>query len=179
MWSDARVLFRFGGPTAPAGSGRRPLWSRVHGISRLGSGVVLAGLLASACAASPAPAKVPHYPPLQTPTPTAIPVGDGAVPGGIGLCAGVVPKVHPRFVAGTVKVYLGGLETEPAAPSGSFRYVLPAQVVAQAHVRVNQEFRFFLPPGTYVLVVGAPWFPVQVSVHLGQSSWQVISGGCI
>lgn len=179
MWSDVMVPLSSGGPTAPDRSSRRLVWWRVHRTFMLGSGVVLAGLLTSACAAGPAPVKVPRFPPLQTPAPTAVPAGEGVVLGGIGLCAGVVPKVHPRFVAGTVKVYLGGLETEPAPPSGSFRYVLPGHPVAHEHVRVNQEFRFLLPPGTYVLAVGAPWFPVQVSVHPGQSSWKVIPGGCL
>ena len=136
-------------------------------------------LLATGCAATPAPLPKPMIPPLQTPAPTTIAVGDGAVVGGIDFCAGVLPKVYPRFVAGTVKVYRGSLTTEPTSPPGSFRYVLPGVVVAQAKVRVNQEFRFILPFGEYVLDVGAPWIPVEVAVRPGARSVKDIPGVCL
>ncbi len=144
-----------------------------------GAGILLTALLAAGCAATPAPLSQPRIPPLQTPAPTTIPVGDGAVAGGIDFCAGVLPKVYPRFVAGTVKVFRGSLTTEPTSPSGSFRYVLPGVVVAQTKVRVNQEFRFILPPGEYVLDVGAPWIPVEVAVRPGATSVTDIPGVCL
>ena len=144
-----------------------------------GVGILLAVLLAAGCAATPAPLPKPRIPPLQTPAPTTIPVGDGAVVGGIDFCAGVLPKVYPQFVAGTVKVYRGSLTTEPTSPPGSFRYVLPGVVVAQTKVRVNQEFRFILPPGEYVLEVPAPWIPVEVAVRPGATSVKDIPGVCL
>ena len=144
-----------------------------------GVGILLAVLLAAGCAATPAPLSQPRIPPLQTPAPTTIAVGDGAVVGGIAFCAGVLPEVYPRFVAGTVKVYRGSLTTEPTSPPGSFRYVLPGVVVAQTKVRVNQEFRFILPPGEYVLAVPAPWIPVEVAVRPGATSVKDIPGVCL
>jgi hypothetical protein len=101
------------------------------------------------------------------------------VVGGIDLCGGVIPKVHPQFEAGTVKVFRGSLTTEPASPPGSFQYVLPGVPVAQVKVRVNQEFRFFLSPGDYVLDVGAPWIPVEVAVRSGATSVKDIPGACL
>ena len=136
-------------------------------------------LIATGCAATPAPLPKPRIPPLQTPAPTTIPAGDGAVVGGIDFCAGVFPKVYPQFVAGTVKVYRGSLTTEPTSPSGSFRYVLPGVMEARTKVRVNQEFRFILPPGEYVLDVGAPWIPVEVAVRPGATSVKDIPGACL
>lgn len=144
-----------------------------------GAGILLTVLMTTGCAATPAPPGPPRIPPLQTPAPTTIPVGDGAVVGGIDFCAGVFPKVYPQFVAGTVKVYRGSLTTEPTSPSGSFRYVLPGVVVAQTKVGVNQEFRLILPPGEYVLAVPAPWSPVGVTVRPGATSVKDIPGLCL
>ena len=144
-----------------------------------GVGILLTTLIATGCAATPAPPRPPRIPPLQTPAPTTIPAGDGAIVGGIDFCAGVFPKVYPRFVAGTVKVFRGSLTTEPTSPSGSFRYVLPGVMEARTKVRVNQEFRFILPPGEYVLDVGAPWIPVEVAVRPGATSVKDIPGACL
>ena len=144
-----------------------------------GAGILLTVLMATGCAATAVPLTQPRIPPLQAPAPTTIPVGDGAVVGGIDFCAGVFPKVYPRFVAGAVKVFRGSLTTEPTSPSGSFRYVLPGVVVAQTKVRVNQEFRFIVPPGEYVLDVGAPWIPVEVAVRPGATSVKDIPGLCL
>ncbi len=99
--------------------------------------------------------------------------------GGIDLCGGVIPKVHPQFEAGTVKVYRGALTTRQVSPSGSFQYVLPKAQVAIEKVKVNQEFRFFLPPGDYVLDVGAPWIPVGVAVRSGTTTLTEIPGVCL
>ena len=152
----------------------RPTWAVVSGIV-----IVLTGLFAGGCAATPTPPRAPHIPPLQTPAPTAIPVGDGAVVGGIDICGGVIPKVHPRFVAGTVRVYRGALSTKPGSSPGSFQYVLPGAQIAEEKVKVNQEFRFFLTPGKYVLDVEAPWDPVSIVVRAGAVSTRDVPGSCL
>jgi hypothetical protein len=144
-----------------------------------GVGIVLAALLAAGCAATPTAPKAPRIPPLQTPAPTAIPVGDGAVVGGIDICGGVIPKVHPRFVAGTVRVYRGALSTKPGSSPGSFQYVLPGAQIAEEKVKVNQEFRFFLTPGKHVLDVEAPWDPVSIVVRAGAVSTRDVPGSCL
>lgn len=179
LWFNGAVATH---PDCPAAT--RSLTRGVHrgGFSltaTCGVAVALAGLMATGCAATPVPLRAPRIPPLQTPVPTIIPVGEGAVVGGIDLCGGVIPKVHPQFEAGTVKVFRGSLTTEQASPPGSFQYVLPGVPVAQVKVRVNQEFRFFLPPGDYVLDVGAPWIPVEVAVRSGATSVNDIPGACL
>ena len=144
-----------------------------------GVGIALVGLLAGGCAAAKPPIKEPRIPPLQTPAPTAIPMGAGAVVGGIDFCGGVFPKAYPRFVAGTVKAYRGELTVKQESPPGSFEYVFPGSPIAQERVKVNEEFRFFLPPGQYVLDVPAPWSPVGVTVQAGVVSTKDISGTCL
>lgn len=144
-----------------------------------GVGIALVGLLVGGCAAARPPIKELRIPPLQTPVPTAIPMGEGAVVGGIAFCGGVFPKAYPRFVAGAVKVYRGELTVKQESPPGSFEYVFPGAPIAQERVKVNQEFRFFLLPGQYVLDVPAPWIPVAVTVQAGEVSTKDISGECL
>lgn len=144
-----------------------------------GSGIAVAGLLVGGCAAAPMSIKEPHIPPLQTPSPTALPLGEGALEGGIDFCGGVFPKVYPRFVAGTVEVYRGELAIEQESPPGSFKYIFPGAPITQEKVKVNQEFRFLLPPGQYVLDVPAPWSPVAVVVRAGAVLTKDIPGTCL
>ena len=151
-------------------------WPRRVRASR--AAATLAGLLVTGCAGSP-PSPTPRsIPPLRTPIPTTIPLGQGAVVGGIGFCGGVVPKVHPRFVAGTVVVLRGSISSVAASP-GVTRMVLPQAEVASEKVGANQEFRFLLAPGSYILSAGAPWAPVAVTVRSQQTSWHTIPGLCI
>lgn len=138
----------------------------------------LAGLLVTGCAGSP-PRPTPRpIPPLRTPLPTTIPPGEGAIIGGISFCAGVVPKVYPRFVAGTVVVLRGSMSSVAVSP-GVTRTVLPQVEVASEKVGTNQEFRFVLAPASYVLSAGAPWAPVAVRVQSGKTAWRTIPGLCI
>ena len=141
-----------------------------------GVGILLAVLLAAGCAATPAPLSQPRIPPLQTPAPTTIAVGDGAVVGGIDFCAGVLPKVYPRFVAGTGVFLRGSMSSVPVSP-GVTRTLLPQVEVSSEKVGTNQEFRLVLAPGSYVLSAVAPWAPVAVRVRAGETSWRTIPGG--
>jgi len=112
-----------------------------------------------------------------------IPSGDGAVTGGIDACFGVPPKKKPGFVAGTVVVF-GGSVTQVPVPGGD-KYLLPSDMVMTRSVEAHQTYRFFLPPGKYVLVghyagskIGdlQPW--VGATVLAGKNLVQNISNEC-
>lgn len=137
------------------------------------------GLGAAGCAGGRAPIREPQLPPLRTPLPTTIPAGEGAVVGGIDICGGVIPKVHVRFVAGRVEVFAGPLPVTPDSPPGSVPYPSSSSPLTTVTVGVNQEFRLVLPPGQYVLVVGAPWVPVPVLVRAGTTVRKDIPGECL
>lgn len=139
--------------------------------------LVLVGRVVAGCARGPAP-KAPSPAPLRTPFPTSLASGEGAVVGGIAFCGGVVPTVHPRFVAGTVVVLRGSMSSVAVSP-GVTRAGLPPVEVAVEEVGVNQKFGFVLASGSYVLSAGAPWAPVDVGVRSGETSWRTIPGGCI
>jgi len=96
----------------------------------------LAGLLVPGCAGSP-PVPTPRpIPRLRIPVPTAIPLEEGAVVGGIGFCGGVVPPVYPRFVAGTVAGLRSSMSSVAVSP-GVTRLVLPQMKVASEKVGAN------------------------------------------
>jgi len=112
-----------------------------------------------------------------------IPSGDGAVTGGIDACFGVPPKKKPGFVAGTVVVF-GGSVTQVPVPGGD-KYLLPSDMVMTRSVEAHQTYRFFLPPGKYVLVghyagsmIGGlqPW--IAATVVAGKNLVQNIPNEC-
>ena len=111
--------------------------------------------------------------------------GDGAVVGGIDACYALPilrPKQDRGFVAGTVIVYRGAMRFRTAA-DGVITNVYPADQVTSVEIAHYHEYRFTLPPGTYVLLArhpaGSPaleW--VQVAVHAGTVTQQNIPDEC-
>jgi hypothetical protein len=51
--------------------------------------------------------------------------------------------------------------------------------VTRTKVKVNEEVQFVLPPGGYVLDVGASWISVEVAVRPGETSVKDIPGTCL
>jgi ribose/xylose/arabinose/galactoside ABC-type transport system permease subunit len=74
----------------------------------------------------------------------------GAVTGHLAACTGLPVKV---ITPGAVTVLRGTVTWKLVSP-GTWRLVLPTEVVASEHISNNydQMFRFALPPGKYVLV---------------------------
>lgn len=116
---------------------------------------------------------------------STIPNGDGAVLGGIEACYALPilrPKQDQGFVAGTVVVYRGAMRFHTAT-DGVITNVYPVDQVTTVDIAHYHQYRFTLPPGTYVLLAhhpaGSPaleW--VQVVVHAGTVTKQNIPDEC-
>jgi len=116
---------------------------------------------------------------------STIPNGDGAVVGGIEACYALPilrPKQDQGFVAGTVVVYRGAMRFHTAT-DGVITNVYPVDQVTTVDIAHYHQYRFTLPPGTYVLLAhhpaGSPaleW--VQVVVHAGTVTKQNIPDEC-
>jgi hypothetical protein len=106
----------------------------------------------------------------------------GIVVGGIQPCYGIAPQTPPGYAAGTV-VVLRGVTTLKTAGPGVQQTVFPTETVTTALVRKDEQYRFSLPPGQYVLVAHleaasvVPW--VSVSVTAGQTTHEDIPNMCL
>jgi hypothetical protein len=122
------------------------------------------------------------------PTPSAsVPASFGVVVGQINVCVGMdyrpspPPPPHP---AGTVVVLRGSATWVPVT-AGGLTLTLPTESITAESIPAGGEYRFILPPGSYVIFVpdggygfapGGPITPTgpyaNVSVAAGQTTHQ-------
>lgn len=126
----------------------------LHRLAWLGIGVGF--VVGIAGCAAPNPTTSPHgtAPLIPTPTSAPLPSGKGAVYGGVEFCSALPPQLvnggrHPTYVGGTV-LALRGMPSYSYS-GGSELVTLPTSVAASTDVADDQEFRFVLDPGRYVL----------------------------
>jgi uncharacterized membrane protein len=90
-----------------------------------------------------------------------VPDTKGVISGGIIPCSGLDLPNGPHYSAGAVTV-LKGRVTWRTTPQGNVQDVLPTGVVAQQSVATNENYRFVLNPGSYVLQAGISYTSVTL-----------------
>jgi hypothetical protein len=107
-----------------------------------------------------------------TPSALAVPAGFGVVVGQITPWYGdtrMLPTPPPAHPAGTVIVLRGTVTWVPTG-AGGLSLHLPTETVTWESIPADGQYRFILPPGSYVIETTEPlWDYTSVSVLAGQT----------